>query len=328
MSSPPTPSARLRIAVLDDYQHAALGSADFGVLAGIADIVVFADHVGDPDQLALRLAGFPVIIAMRERTAFSAGVLDRLPDLRLLITTGMANASIDVQHARLLGIDVCGTAIGGTATQELVWALIMALARHIPTEDAGVRAGSWQTTLGRELAGSTLGLLGLGRIGSSVAAFGHAFDMHVIAWSENLTPARVQEHGAELVTKHDLFARSDIVSIHVRESPRTVGLVGTQELDLLGPNGLLVNTSRGPIVDEAALVAALHEGRIAGAALDVYDVEPLPPGHPLLTAPNTVLTPHIGYVSASTYARMYADAIDDVLAWVAGAPVRLLNGGT
>lgn len=319
------PQGRLRVAVLDDYQHAALESADFGSLADIADIVVCSDHIGDPGQLVLRLAGCHAVIAMRERTAFPAQVLERLADLGLIVTTGMANASIDLSAAHARGITVCGTGLGGTATQELVWALILALVRHVPAEDAAVRAGAWQVSMGRELSGSTLGLLGLGRIGSAVAGFAQAFGMDVIAWSQNLTPERAAQHGAELVTRTELFERADILSIHTRLSARTVGLVGRAELDLLGPEGLLVNTSRGPIVDEGALIEALHQRRIAGAALDVYDQEPLPVGHPLLSAPNTVLTPHIGYVSSRAYARMYSDAVECIRAWAMGAPVRVLN---
>ncbi|MDO8731176.1 MAG: D-2-hydroxyacid dehydrogenase family protein [Actinomycetota bacterium] len=321
-----TAIGRLRVAVLDDYQHAALNSGDFTRLAAIADVVTFDDHVSQAKDLAQRLAGFHVVIGMRERTAFNAELLAQLPDLGLLITTGMANASFDLEAARTLGITVCGTGMAGAATEELIWALIMSLARNIPAEDAAIRAGGWQTGMGRELSGSTLGLLGLGRLGGRIAHFAKAFDMNCIAWSQNLTAERAAEVGAELVTKDELFKRADIVSIHVRQSDRTIGLVGAEELQLLGADGLLVNTSRGPIVDEAALVAALWNGTIAGAGLDVFDVEPLPVAHPLRSTPDTVLTPHIGYVSTVGYQRMYSDAIDDILHWSAGDPVRQLNG--
>lgn len=316
---------RLRVAIIDDYVGAAFASADFEPLTAVADVVTFEDHVAEVEQLVLRLSGFHVVIAMRERTAFPAEVLRRLPDLALLVTTGMANASIDLDEARAQGVTVCGTAIAGSATQELIWALVMSLARNVPGEDASIRAGGWQTRVGRELAGSTLGLLGLGRLGGHVAGYAKAFDMKVIAWSENLTSQRTEELGVELVGKEELFTRSDILSIHLRLSERTAGLVGARELELLGPDGLLVNTSRGPIVDETALVTALREGTIAGAALDVFDVEPLPAGHPLRSTPNTVLTPHIGYASTTVYQRMYADAIEDVLQWQKGTPVRVLN---
>jgi phosphoglycerate dehydrogenase-like enzyme len=312
----------VRVAVLDDYQEAALASADFSVLAGRADVEVFTDHVDGIDAVAERLAGFDAVIAMRERTPFPAALLDRLPKLRLIVTAGMVNASIDVAAARERGITVSGTGGSPAATSELIWALIMAMARHIPTEDANVRQGRWQTTLGTELAGSTLGIIGLGRLGSTVARYARAFDMRLLAWSANLTETVAAEHGAALVDKRELFERSDIVTIHLRLSDRTRGLVGEPELRALGPRGRLVNTSRGPIVDESALVAALHDGTMAGAALDVFDQEPLPLDHPLRTAPNTVLTPHIGFVSEQSYRRIYGDAVADVVAWLDGSPVR------
>jgi phosphoglycerate dehydrogenase-like enzyme len=315
----------VRIAVLDDYQRVALSSADFSALKGRAEVVVFSDHLADEDAVAARLAEFDAVIAMRERTAFPASLLARLPRLRLLVTTGMKNASMDVAAARARGITVCGT--GGTpgATPELVWALVLAVVRDIPTEDANVRAGRWQTTLGPELAGSTLGILGLGRLGQVIARYARAFDMRLVAWSQNLTEETAAAHGAELVSKQELFERADIVTVQLKLSDRTVGVVGAEELRLLGPRGYLVNTSRGPIVDESALLAALHDGTIAGAALDVFDVEPLPADHPLRTAPNTVLTPHVGYASTQSYQRFYGDAVEDVLGWLDGTPVRELE---
>ena len=312
------------VAILDDYQDVALSSADWSPVTGRADVTVFTDHVADEAALVQRLAPFDVIVAMRERTAFPATVLDRLPRLRLLVTTGMANASIDLRAAARLGVTVCGTGGSRAATPELVWGLILALARHIPQEDAAVRSGGWQRTVGRELAGSTLGLLGLGRIGQRIARYARAFEMNCIAWSQNLTAERAEAAGARLVTKDQLFAEAGIVSVHLKLSERTVGLVGAAELALLGPDGLLVNTSRGPIVDEAALVEALRQGHISGAALDVFDTEPLPAGHPLRTMPNTVLTPHLGYVSREAYAVFYAEAVEDIASWLDGSPARLL----
>jgi phosphoglycerate dehydrogenase-like enzyme len=313
------------VAVLDDYQEVALSSADWSPVTGRADVTVFTDHIADEAALIQQLARFDVIVAMRERTAFPATVLDRLPRLRLLVTTGMANASIDLEAAARLGVTVSGTGGSGAATPELVWGLILALARHIPEEDAAVRGGGWQRTVGRELAGSTLGLLGLGRIGPRIAHYARAFDMNCIAWSQNLTAERAEAAGARLVTKDQLFTEAGIVSVHLKLSERTVGLVGAVELALLGPDGLLVNTSRGPIVDEAALVEALRQGRIGGAALDVFDTEPLPPGHPLRTMPNTVLTPHIGYVSRDAYVVFYAEAVEDIARWLDSSPVRVLG---
>lgn len=314
-----------RVAILDDYQEVALASADW-TLDDRVDIAVFKDHIHDEGPLVSRLEPFEVIVAMRERTAFPESVLSKLPNLKLLITTGPFNAVIDVAAAGRLGIVVSGTGGAGAATPELTWGLILAVTRGIAAEDAGVRNGRWQLGIGPELMGSTLGIVGLGRTGPRIAHYAHAFDMNVIAWSQNMTAARAAECGAELVTKQELFERSDIVTVHLKLSERTTGVVGAAELAALGPKGYLVNTSRGPIVDEAALVAALHAGTIAGAALDVYDIEPLPPGHPYLTAPNTVLTPHIGYVSEVAYAAFYGDVVEDIAAWLDGAPIRLVEG--
>lgn len=314
----------VRVAILDDYQNVALASADFSQLAGRAEIVTFTDHLAAEDAVAERLAGFAAVIAMRERTPFPATLLDRLPDLRLLVTAGMVNAAIDVPAARRNGVVVSGTGSSRSATAELIWGLLLAVVRRIPAEDASVRAGGWQTTIGPELAGSTLGIVGLGNLGQAVARYARAFDLRLLAWSPNLTADVAAEHGAELVTKQDLFTRSDVVTVHLRLSDRSRGLIGAGELRLLGPRGYLINTSRGPIVDEQALVTALRTGAIAGAGLDVYDVEPLPADHPLRTLPNTVVTPHIGYVSEQSYARIYSDAVEDVLAWLDGKPVREL----
>jgi phosphoglycerate dehydrogenase-like enzyme len=315
----------MRIAVLDDYQRLALASADWSPLAGRAEITVFPDHLDDEDLLVRRLEPFDVVVAMRERTPFPAALLRRLPSLRLLVTTGMANAAIDLAAAAAQGVIVSGTEGTSASTPELTWALVLALARNIPAEDSAVRSGLWQVGIGRELAGSSFGLLGLGRIGQRVARYAQAFDLKVLAWSQNLQPEQAAAHGVRLVSKDQLFAESDVVSVHVRLSARTVGLVGAKELDLLGPAGYLINTSRGPIVDEAALVTALHRGTIAGAGLDVFDHEPLALDHPLRSAPNTVITPHLGYVTTATYEIYFRDAVEDIAGWLDGAPRRVLT---
>jgi phosphoglycerate dehydrogenase-like enzyme len=326
MSEVPAGAVRVavRVAVLDDYQDVALSFADW-TLGGRAAITVFNDHVSDEDALVERLAPFEVVVAMRERTAFLESILARLPRLKLLITTGPFNAVIDVAAAGRHGVIVCGTGGAGVATPELTWALILAVTRGVVAEDAGVRAGRWQLGVGTELAGSTLGVLGLGRVGPRIARYAKAFDMNVLAWSQNLTREKAAAAGARYVSKEELFARSDIVTVHLKLSERTTGLVGAAELEALGPAGYLVNTSRGPIVDEKALVAALTNRTIAGAALDAYDVEPLPAGHPLLSTPNTVLSPHLGYVSTTQYKVFFGDIVEDIAAWLDGAPIRVIE---
>jgi len=314
----------VRIAVLDDYQDVALAMAEWSQLPD-AQIEAFRDHLDDRDALAARLAPFEVVVAMRERTPFPRTLLERLPALRLLVTTGMGNAAIDVAAAHDRGVTVCGTGGLPHPTAELAWALILALARQIPREDRSVREGGWQVTLGRELSGSTLGVLGLGNLGSQVARIGVAFGMDVIAWSEHLTVERAAECGAALVAKDELLERADVVTIHLKLSPRTRGLLGARELALMRPGAYLVNTSRGPIVDEPALIEALERGAIAGAGLDTFDVEPLPAGHPLRRLPNTVLTPHLGYVTEDTYRRFYGEAVEDVAAFLRGEPLRVVD---
>jgi len=314
-----------RVAVLDDYQGVALASADWASLGSDVAVQAFSDHLADRDRLAERLAGFTVVVAMRERTPFPRDLLARLPDLRLLVTTGMKNASIDVPAAAELGITVCGTPLAGGSTVELTWALIMAVTRDIPGEDSRTRAGRWQQYLPVDLAGSTLGVVGLGRLGRRVSAIANAFGMKVLAWSRHLTPATAADHGAEYTGLHELFERSDIVTVHVPLSDSSRGLVGARELRLLGPDGFLVNTSRGPVVDQAALVDALRAGTIAGAALDVFDVEPLPADHPLCHTPRTVLSPHVGFVSKNNYQLAYGGAVEDVRAWQDGSPIRVLS---
>jgi phosphoglycerate dehydrogenase-like enzyme len=315
----------MRVAVLDDYQRVARGLGPWDTLGPEVDVDFFADHVAGDDALIARLAPYDAVVAMRERTPFPRSRLERLPGLRLLVTTGMGNAAIDVGAAAELGIVVSGTGSLASPTAELTWGLILAVTRSICAEDRAVRAGGWQHTIGPELAGRTLGIVGLGRLGGRVAAIAQAFEMHVMAWSQNLRPERAAEVGAEAVTREELFARADVVTIHLKLSDRTRGLIGADDLARMKPGAYLVNTSRGPIVDEAALLDALHAGRIAGAGLDVFDVEPLPPEHPWRSAPNTVLTPHIGYVTTGTYERFFHDAVEDIAAFRAGRPVRVLR---
>jgi phosphoglycerate dehydrogenase-like enzyme len=315
----------LRIAVLDDYQSVAADYCDWSQLPEPAEVVEFHDVVADPDALVARLRSFDVVIAMRERTRFPREVLERLPDLRLLVTTGMKNKSIDIEAATELGITVCGTGAHATATQELAWALILATLRHIPQEDASVRAGGWQQTIGGDLAGNTLGVIGLGRIGAPVARIGAAFGMDVVAWSENLTDERAAEVGVRRVGKDELFATADVVTVHLLWSKRTRGLIGADDFARMKPTAIFVNTSRGPIVEEAALVDVLRSGRIAGAGIDVYDQEPLPRDHPLRELRRAVLTPHLGYVTRASYGVYYREAVEDVAAWISGEPVRVLT---
>ncbi len=313
------------VAVLDDYQGVAEALGPWDELGDAVSVTAFRDHVDDDDELVTLLGAFEVVVAMRERTPFPAHRLERLPNLRLLVTTGMANASIDVAAARRQGIVVAGTGGLSAPTAELTWGLILAVTRHVCAEDRRVRAGGWQRTIGPELSGRTLGVLGLGRLGRRVAAVAQAFEMDVIAWSQNLRSEDAAELGVEAVSKEDLFRRADVLTIHTRLSDRTRGLVTAAELALMKPTAYLVNTSRGPIVDEAALLAALNDGTIAGAALDVYDIEPLPAGHPLRSAPNTVLTPHLGYVSEGSYEVYFREAVEDIAAFLDGEPVRVLD---
>jgi phosphoglycerate dehydrogenase-like enzyme len=315
----------VRVAVLDDYQGIALSRGGWERLPADTAIEAFRDHLKDETALAQRLAPFDVVVAMRERTPFPRSLLQRLPNLKLLVTTGMRNASIDVQAAKDRGVLVCGTGGQPTPTAELSWGLIIGCVRHIAEEDRATRAGRWQTTIGPTLSGATLGCLGLGNLGSQVAKVGLAFGMNVIAWSQNLTQERAEQVGARLVNKDELFARSDVVSVHLVLSDRTRGLVGARELSLMKPTAFLVNTSRGPIVEEAALVEALRARLIAGAGLDVFDEEPLPADHPFLKLDNTLITPHLGYVTLETYDRFYGEAVEDILAWSAGSPVRVVE---
>jgi phosphoglycerate dehydrogenase-like enzyme len=314
-----------RIVLLDDYQGVALDYGDWDRVPEEWQIVALEQHIADPEQLVEALGGAEIVVAMRERTPFPAEILERLPDLRLLITTGMGNVAIDVAAARRNGILVCGTGMHAPGTAELTWGLILSLLRHIPAEDAAMRSGGWQSTIGGDLAGATLGLVGLGRLGKRVAKVAQAFEMEVLAWSQNLDPAEARAAGVEPVEKQALFERADIVSVHYKLSERSRGVVGAAELAAMKPGAYLVNTSRGPLVDTEALVAALHAGAIAGAGLDVFDTEPLPADHPLRQAPRTVLTPHVGYVTEDTYEVFFGDAVEDVLAYLAGDPVRVID---
>ena len=314
-----------RVAILDDYQGVALRMADWSSLPADAEVVVFRDHLADPDAVAARLHDFDVVMAMRERTPFPRSLLTRLPRLRLLVTAGMRNAAIDLRAAAERGVLVCGTAGLPYPTAELTWGLILSLVRCIPREDRATREGRWQETVGLGLNGKILGVLGLGTLGSRVARVGRAFEMPVLAWSQNLTAERAAQAGATLVGRDELLARSDVVAIHLVLSERTRGLIGARELALMKPSAHLVNTSRGPIVDEAALVHALREGTVAGAGLDVFDEEPLPPDHPFRLLPNTVITPHLGYVTDETYRIFYGQALEDVQAYLRGEPTRVLR---
>lgn len=317
----------LRCAILDDYQDVALKLADWPKFAGI-EVERFTIPVADEAKLAEMLRGFAVIIAMRERTPFRESLLSRLPDLRLLVTTGMRNASIDMEAAARQGVLVCGTgAVGGPAA-ELTWALLLALVRHLPVETRNFRDGGekWQLTLGSGLEGRTLGIVGLGKLGTMVARYGLAFGMDVIAWSRSNTPEKSKALGIGFAsTLDDLLKKSDVVSLHLVLNAETRGILGARELGLMKGSALLINTSRGPLVDEKALIAALQNGRLGGAGLDVFDHEPLPPDHPFRTLANVVATPHLGYVTEENYHIYFNDAVEDIAAWRAGAPVRALN---
>ncbi|MFL1461241.1 D-2-hydroxyacid dehydrogenase family protein [Roseococcus sp. DSY-14] len=314
-----------RLAILDDYQDVTLRLGPWDRLPHL-ETVVFRDTLAEEDAIAARLAGFDAVLAMRERTPFPASLLAKLPDLKLLITTGERNRGIDAAACAARGITFCGTPSFGAPTVDLTWALILGLARRIPEQQAALRAGQWQTAIGTGLEGKTLGLLGFGKLGRRVAAVGQALGMRVVAWSANLTEDAAAAGGAALVSKEALFRDSDVVSIHYILSERSRGLVGAAELALMKPTALLVNTSRGPIVEQEALLAALHEGRIGGAGIDVYDVEPLPSGHPLLAAPRTLLTPHLGYSTEENYRAYFAGAVEAIEAFERGAPVRVING--
>ncbi|WP_201025747.1 D-2-hydroxyacid dehydrogenase family protein [Methylobacterium sp. GXS13] len=313
--------------ILDDYQNAALGLADWARLSDRVAVSTIIDHIADRDALVSRIEQAEILVIMRERTPFPADLLARLPRLKLLVTSGMRNLAIDVAAARARGITVCGTESSPTPPTELTWALILGLARHLPFENRNLREGGpWQSTVGTDLAGATLGVLGLGKIGTRVAAIGRTFGMRVIAWSPNLDDARAAAAGVERAeAKEALLDASDVVTIHLVLGDRTRGLLGEAELHRMRPSAILVNTSRAPIVDQAALVRALEEGWIAGAGLDVFETEPLPADSPFRHLPNVLALPHVGYVTLNNYRTFFTQAVEDIEAWLAGAPIRLLS---
>ncbi|MFC7398695.1 D-2-hydroxyacid dehydrogenase family protein [Chelatococcus sp. GCM10030263] len=318
-----------RCAILDDYQDVALAMADWGGLAGAVEVDRFADHVEGQEVLAARLADYDILLAMRERTAFGRDLLARLPKLKLLLTTGMLNAAIDMQAAAELGITVAGTRGTVGPAAELTWGLLLALTRHIPAEVANFRAGGerWQISVGSGLKGKTLGVAGIGKLGQLVAGYGRAFGMNVLGWSRSNTPERSAALGIGFAASLDeLLAVSDIVTLHLTLTPETAGIIGRREIGLMKAGAIIVNTSRGPLIDEPALIEALENGRIGGAALDVFDREPLPADHPFRRLANVVATPHLGYVTEETYRVYFADAVEDITAWLAGSPLRVLNG--
>lgn len=325
----------LHVAILDDFQDVARSMAPWDRLTAAGETLrlsVFNHHIDGADALASAVADADVVVAMRERTALSADLFARLPKLRLVATTGHANVAIDLAAAAAHGVVVCGTQsmpgrpgpAKSSNTAELTWALVLALVRQVPQEDRAMRDGRWQTTVGRELSGLRLGVIGLGRLGRQVAGYGRAFDMEVVAWSQNLTADVAADAGVPAVSKEELLRTSDVVSIHLVLSDRSRRLIGAGDLALMKPDAILINTSRGPIVDQDALVDALHDGRIGGAGLDVFDQEPVSRDHPLLAAPNTVLTPHIGFVTQQTYAVWYEQIVENILAWRAGAAIRVM----
>ena len=314
----------MRLAIINDYQELALDTADWNSLPESVQVDVFHDQLTDTEEAAARLVPYDIIVTAREETTFDRTLVDALPNLKLLVFHGARNAALDMAALEERQVTVCGTGYGFTnGTVELAWGLILGLVKHLPQEDAAIRSGGWGAGLPRGLTGKTLGLLGLGTLGSGVARVGLALDMEVMAWSQNLTQARCEEIGAQLVTKNELFRNSDVLSIHVILSDRTRGLVGDAEIAQMKPSACLINTSRGPIVDEAALIEALEKGRIAGAGLDVFDVEPLPSDHPFRRMPNVQLTSHIGGRTYENFAARYADCLEDVLAWLDGRPVRV-----
>jgi D-3-phosphoglycerate dehydrogenase len=316
----------VRCAILDDYQNVVLKVADWSPIKGDVDITAFNEHLGGPDKVVAALADFQIVVAMRERTGFPKAVIDALPELKLLITTGMRNASIDVEAAKARGVTVCGTGAFGSPTSGIAIGLMLELTRHIGYENARLHAGArWQSTIGPDLEGMTLGILGLGKLGTRTAGIAKAFGMKVIAWSQNLTPEKCAAAGVGYVAKDELFRQSDFITIHVVLSPRSRGLVGAGEIALMKPSAFLINTSRGPIVDEAALLAALRQRKIGGAGLDVFDTEPLPVDHPLREMDNVVLTPHLGYVSEQNYRHYFAGVVEDIRGFLDGKPARVMS---
>ena len=316
----------IKVAIIDDFQHVAAAMGDWKRLAPKAEATVFTDNVTG-DALIARLAGFDVVMVIRERTKFPREVIERLPRLKLLITAGMRNLGIDIEACKARGVVVCGTDTGSSPTAELAFGMLLGLSRNMAPEEASLRAGTWQTQrLGFGIRGLTLGIVGLGRLGAMMGSYGRAFGMDVIAWSQNLTAEKATAAGARRVEKAELFQRADFVSLHLILSARTRGIVGAADLALMKPSAFLINTSRAGLVDEPALIAALKARQIAGAARDVYEQEPLPRDAPILAAPNTLLTPHLGYATRETYEIYFPQAVEDVEAWLAGQPVRVLSG--
>ncbi len=316
----------VRAAILDDYQNVAMSFADWSPIAKDVEVKVFDKPFASQDEVIKALQGFAIIVGMRERTPFPRKVIEALPDLKLLITTGARNNSFDVKACNERGITVCGTGVVGSPTTGIAFGLMLELTRRIGFENARLKAGApWQVTIGRDLEGLTLGILGLGKLGQRSATVGKAFGMKTIAWSQNLTAEKAQAGGAQLVTKDDLFRNADVVTIHLVLSDRSRGLVGAKELGAMKKTSYLINTSRGPIVDETALIAALQSKSIAGAGLDVFDVEPLPLEHPFRKMDNVVITPHLGYVSEQNYRKYFPDIVEDIRAWLDGKPVRVID---
>ena len=316
----------VRAAILDDYQKVALKFADWSAIANDVEVKVFNAPLGDDNAVIKTLQGFAIVNMMRERTPFNRKVIEGLPDLKLLITTGARNNSIDLKACAEFGVTVCGTAGFGNPTAAIAVGLMLEITRHIGFENARMKAGApWQVTVGHDLEGKTLGVLGLGKLGQRVAGVAKALGMKVIAWSQNLTPEKAKEGGTEYVSKEDLFRNADVISIHVVLSDRTRGLVRAKDLGLMKKTAYLINTSRGPIVEEKALIAALTSKSIAGAGLDVFDIEPLPTDHPFRKMDNVVLTPHLGYVSEENYRTFYSGVVEDIRAWLDGKPVRMLT---
>ena len=315
-----------RCAILDDYQNVALKLADWSKLGPDVAVKVFNESLGDQASVIRTLKDYSIVCLMRERTPFPRAVFEALPDLKLVVTSGARNAAIDLAAAEERKVVVCGTETPGNPTTELAFGLMLELTRKIGFENARLKAGAkWQTTLGTDLGGKTLGVVGLGKLGSKAAQIGRAIGMDIIAWSQNLTAERCREVGATLVSKDELFRRSDFITVHLQLSPRTRGLIGAKDLGLMKPTAYFINTSRGPIVEEAALLDALRAKRIAGAGIDVYDVEPLPLDHPLRKMDNAVITPHLGYVTEDNYRRFYGQMVEDIRAWLDGKPVRVIK---
>lgn len=314
----------LRVAVLDDYQQVALAMADWEPVLARGTVEVFADHMVSVRDLVARLAAYHVVVLMRERTPMPSEVIEALPNLKLIVTTGARNSAVDLDAARRQNVVVSGTGSLGSGPVELSWALILGLSRNLLTETDQMRGGGWQTAIGRDLSGDTLGLLGLGRTGTRMAQIGTAFGMDVLAWSKNLTVERAAAVGARAVGFDALLRTADVLSVHLGLNDQTRSLLGARELALMKPTALLINTARGPIVDEVALIDALASGSLAGAGLDVYDVEPLPVDHPLRSTPRTLLTPHVGFVTERTYRRFFAEAVEDIMCFLGGEPIREL----